>query len=130
MRTITLEEHFATPAFLEGPGRKLKESAAIPGSPVAGILDKLCDIGEKRIAEMDAADISVQVLSLAVPGRGAARSVRRDHASQGNERYPCERRYETIRLAWRDLQPCLPPRPIKLPRNWNAPFATTVSKER
>jgi len=25
MRTITLEEHFAIPAFLEGPGRKLKE---------------------------------------------------------------------------------------------------------
>lgn len=68
MRTITLEEHFATPAFLEGPGRRVKENAAIPGSPVAGILDKLCDLGEKRIAEMDAADISVQVLSLTEPG--------------------------------------------------------------
>jgi predicted TIM-barrel fold metal-dependent hydrolase len=68
MRTITLEEHFATPAFFEGPGRKLKQSATITGSPVAGLLDKLCDIGEKRIAEMDAADITVQVLSLTSPG--------------------------------------------------------------
>jgi len=68
MRTITLEEHFATPAFLDGPGRRLKEAAKIPGSPVAGVPERLCDIGEGRIAEMDAADISMQVLSLTVPG--------------------------------------------------------------
>jgi len=68
MRTITLEEHFVTPAFLEGPGRQRNESATTSGSPFASLLDKLCDIGEKRIAEMDAADISVQVLSLSSPG--------------------------------------------------------------
>src|SRR5215469_13028241 len=68
MRTITLEEHFATLAFLEGPGRQLNESANIPGSPIAGLPDKLFDIGKRRIAEMDAADISVQVLSLTFPG--------------------------------------------------------------
>ena len=28
MRTITLEEHFATPGFLDGPGRDLKEQVA------------------------------------------------------------------------------------------------------
>ncbi len=44
------------------------ERANAPGSPIAGSLDRLCDIGEKRIAEMDAADISVQVLSLNFPG--------------------------------------------------------------
>ena len=27
MRTITLEEHFATPRFFDGPGRELKEQA-------------------------------------------------------------------------------------------------------
>jgi len=68
MRTITLEEHFATPAFLDGPGQRLKEAAKIPGSPVAGVLERLCDIGEGRIAEMDAANISMQVLSLTAPG--------------------------------------------------------------
>ena len=28
MRTITQEEHYAPPAFMEGPGRELKEQAA------------------------------------------------------------------------------------------------------
>ena len=27
MRTITLEEHFATPGFLDGPGQELKDQA-------------------------------------------------------------------------------------------------------
>jgi len=27
MRIITLEEHFATPRFLDGPGRELKDQA-------------------------------------------------------------------------------------------------------
>jgi len=68
MRTITLEEHFATPAYLDGPGRRLKEAAQMPGSPVAGIPEKLCNIGEGRIAEMDAANIDMQILSLTAPG--------------------------------------------------------------
>ena len=28
MRTIALEEHYATPAFMDGPGRQIKEEAA------------------------------------------------------------------------------------------------------
>ena len=68
MRTVTLEEHFATPAFLEGPGRKLKEQAKSFGGPAATVLEQLCDLGDKRIAEMDHATIDVQVLSLTSPG--------------------------------------------------------------
>ena len=64
MRTITLEEHYATPAFLDGPGRKLKEQASRFGGRAAELFDQLCDLGEKRIAEMDAAGIDMQVLSL------------------------------------------------------------------
>ena len=30
MRTITLEEHFVTPAFMEGPGRGLGERPSSP----------------------------------------------------------------------------------------------------
>ncbi len=62
-RTITIEEHFGTPAFLEGPGSHLKKQAN-----AAQVLDQLCDLGDRRIADMDAAGIDVQVLSLTAPG--------------------------------------------------------------
>lgn len=60
-RTITLEEHFATPSFIEGPGSHLKHREQ-------PLIDQLCDLGERRIADMDAAGIDVQVLSLTAPG--------------------------------------------------------------
>jgi hypothetical protein len=68
MRTITLEEHFASPAFLEGPGREFAEQAKRPDSPMAGVPEKLLDLGNTRIAEMEAAGIDMQVLSLNAPG--------------------------------------------------------------
>jgi predicted TIM-barrel fold metal-dependent hydrolase len=68
MRTITLEEHFATPGFLDGPGRDLREQARQVGSRAERLMRDLCDIGEGRIAQMDAAGIDVQVLSLTSPG--------------------------------------------------------------
>jgi uncharacterized protein len=68
MRTITLEEHFAFPRFFDGPGRDLKARAQQYGDRAAKLLEQLCDLGEKRIAEMDAAGIDVQVLSLTSPG--------------------------------------------------------------
>ena len=43
MRTITLEEHFATPAFLKGPGRELKERAK-SGGFVTGLVEALRDL--------------------------------------------------------------------------------------
>ena len=74
MRTITLEEHFATPAFMEGPGRQLRDQAqAAHAHPqvaagFAQLIDQLCDLDERRIADMDAAGIDMQVLSLTGPG--------------------------------------------------------------
>jgi predicted TIM-barrel fold metal-dependent hydrolase len=68
MRTITLEEHYATPEYLDGPGKDLKERAARLGDRAAKLIEQLCDLGEKRIAEMDAAGIDMQVLSLTSPG--------------------------------------------------------------
>jgi len=68
MKTITLEEHYVSPSFLEGPGKGLKEQAKNPESYIGRLFGQLCDLGEKRIAEMDAAGIDVQVLSLNSPG--------------------------------------------------------------
>src|SRR5579863_3314293 len=68
MRTITLEEHFTTPKFLEGPGRKRKEHAEKAGGRLAKVFAQLADVGAGRLAEMDAAGIDMQVLSLTSPG--------------------------------------------------------------
>lgn len=68
LRTITLEEHFASPAFLDGPGKQLKERAAHFPERFTRLIKQLTDLGAKRIAEMDQAGIDVQVLSLTSPG--------------------------------------------------------------
>jgi uncharacterized protein len=69
MRTITLEEHFATPRFFDGPGRDLKELAEFFNNARAlKLIPQLCDLGDKRIAEMDAAGIDMQIVSLTAPG--------------------------------------------------------------
>lgn len=74
MRTITLEEHYATPAFIEGPGRQIKDRAQAAhdhpqvATNLQTLLDRLCDLNDRRIADMDAANIDMQVLSLTAPG--------------------------------------------------------------
>jgi predicted TIM-barrel fold metal-dependent hydrolase len=68
MRTITLEEHYASPAFLDGPGRRLRDQPRMAGGSGSGnIAQDLSNLGDKRIAEMDAAGIDMQVLSLTDP---------------------------------------------------------------
>jgi predicted TIM-barrel fold metal-dependent hydrolase len=74
LHTITLEEHFASESFLEGPGSRLRqqiqETKDHPAVTVgtAEFLEQLCSLGERRIADMDAAGIDMQVLSLTAPG--------------------------------------------------------------
>jgi predicted TIM-barrel fold metal-dependent hydrolase len=69
MRTIALEEHFTTPAFLEGAGRAFKDAMLKSGGDrAAKTLDRLGDLGDGRLAEMDAAGIDMQLLSLNAPG--------------------------------------------------------------
>ena len=52
MRTITLEEHYATEAFMEGPGRELMaqaEAARDHPQVAAGyekLIEQLCDLGD------------------------------------------------------------------------------------
>jgi hypothetical protein len=68
MRTITVEEHFTSPGFVAGPGRQFTERLKNSGPRFAKVHEQLQDVGAKRIAEMDAAGIDVQVLSLNAPG--------------------------------------------------------------
>jgi uncharacterized protein len=68
MRTITLEEHFATPGYLDGTGHEIKEQARNSDPRAIRVIEQLCDLGAKRIAEMDAAGIDMQILSLTAPG--------------------------------------------------------------
>ncbi len=67
MRTVTVEEHFAHPEFFEGPGREFKEQVR-SGARSAKLFEQISDVGEKRLAEMDAAGIDLQLLSLQYPG--------------------------------------------------------------
>ncbi len=68
MRTITLEEHYMSPGYLDGPGRGFKENAARSGAHMAEVLERVSDVGAKRIALMDQAQIDMQVLSIHAPG--------------------------------------------------------------
>src|SRR5438552_13282711 len=61
MITITLEEHYASPAFMAGPGHDHHQR-------LPQFIAALTDVGAARIAAMDAAGIDVQVLSLGAPG--------------------------------------------------------------
>jgi predicted TIM-barrel fold metal-dependent hydrolase len=73
VRTITLEEHFATPAFMEGPGAGLvaqarSVEAGQRGRDATRLIERLTDLGAGRLEEMDRAGIDVQALSLTAPG--------------------------------------------------------------
>ena len=102
MRTITLEEHYVTSAFMEGPGRELGERVrdTHAQSPMALInahlVEQLLDLDNLRIADMDAAGIDMQVLSLNSPGveqlePAAAEALTRqanDHLGEAVRRHP------------------------------------------
>jgi predicted TIM-barrel fold metal-dependent hydrolase len=68
MRTIALEEHFVSPNFVSGPGRQFMERLRGSGPRGLRICEQLQELGDARIAEMDAAGLDVQVLSLNSPG--------------------------------------------------------------
>src|SRR5580700_6642522 len=88
MRTITLEEHFATPRFLDGPGRDPFNNARAP---------QLCDLGDKRIAEMDAAGIDMQIVSLTAPGVEQLEAAEAISLAAENERL-CRGRKHLVRF--------------------------------
>jgi predicted TIM-barrel fold metal-dependent hydrolase len=70
MRIIALEEHIATPAYRDKLGPRPRTPSMMKRQEEHGhdVITELMDIGESRIRHMDATGISVQVLSLTMPG--------------------------------------------------------------
>ena len=73
MRTVALEEHFALPALVSRIDPALIRRRGFPPpdqapATMAGPHDRLKDLGPDRLKDMDAADITVQVLSWSGPG--------------------------------------------------------------
>ncbi len=70
MRTIGTEEHFVTDAVAVAWSELSPASRADAraGVPPGALGDRLREVGERRIAAMDEAGLTVQVLSLASPG--------------------------------------------------------------
>jgi predicted TIM-barrel fold metal-dependent hydrolase len=66
MKTITLEEHILTPEILEATAGS--RQAGNSHDYMQALREKLCDLGAGRIADMDAAGITMQVLSPAAAG--------------------------------------------------------------
>ena len=116
MRTITLEEHFATPRFLDGPGRDPFNNARAP---------QLCDLGDKRIAEMDAAGIDMQIVSLAAPG---VEQLEAAEAIALAKRTTLSRtRSRSIRRASAASRRCRPHRRTRPPKSSSAAYAVRNS---
>jgi hypothetical protein len=73
MRVIALEEHYATQRFIDGPGSSFLNRMSSAGGEqfaggASGLLERLADLADGRIAAMDAAGVDVAVLSLTSPG--------------------------------------------------------------
>src|SRR4051794_5510942 len=68
MRIVALEEHFNFPiacsSVVAGPKAAASDDASMP-TVVRNVAEKILDIGESRIADMNRHGISVQVLSKA-----------------------------------------------------------------
>jgi 2,3-dihydroxybenzoate decarboxylase len=82
VKKIALEEHFLCPGFIEYWNPTVAE---MPAAKREGLLNRLTDFGELRLASMDKAGIARAVLGLAGPGvqieRDAATAIRNAKSS-------------------------------------------------
>ena len=114
MRVITLEDYFATPMFQEKfpqgnvPGHFLADRGRYLGYDITA---DLLNLGDSRLAAMDAAGIDLQVVSLTMPGcegfegemaiaMATDANDRLAQAIQGSSHSPCGIRFTA------DGQPC------------------------
>ena len=72
MRIVALEEHYTVPRIVAGISRDAIARRGFPGPDFVWAQttkrDELADLGDARLAGMDASGITVQVLSVAGPG--------------------------------------------------------------
>ena len=68
MRTIALEETYATPKFMQAQAEMMKSDPSEAPEGFDKIIRQLIDVDKGRIEEMDQAGLDVQVLSLFSPG--------------------------------------------------------------
>ena len=71
MKTIAIEEHFTTPMYRQNvPANEFRNFYLTSRSEQIGhnIVEELADMGEQRLAHMDAAGVDIQVLSFGSPG--------------------------------------------------------------
>lgn len=98
-RIIALEEHYATPDFMQGPGKKegdRVQAANMAAHTKLDLIDKLCNLDNLRISDMDMAGVDIQLLSLTSPGteqlgRDEAITLSRetnDYLAAAIEKYP------------------------------------------
>jgi len=89
MKTIAIEEHFTTPMYKRHvPANEFRNFYLTSRSEQLGhsIVDELADLGQKRLAHMDAAGVDIQVLSFGSPGpQGFAADVAIPMARDAND---------------------------------------------
>ena len=72
MRIVALEEHYTVPRIVAGISPEAIARRGFPGPDIRWSQtmkrDELADLGDARVADMDANGITVQVLSVAGPG--------------------------------------------------------------
>jgi predicted TIM-barrel fold metal-dependent hydrolase len=85
MKTIAIEEHFSTPQYQAAMKKVTGQTMSAPPH-MAEAFKKLLDLGEGRLADMDAAGIDMQVLSLSAAGLDKLdQTTRTSLAREGND---------------------------------------------
>ena len=90
-------------------------------------MDRLCDLGTKRLGEMDAAGIDMQVLSLSAPGVEQMEPADAIAMARDTNDYLADavKKYPTRFAGLAAVRPERQTRPLQ---NWNAVSATKASK--
>ena len=129
MRTITLEEHFVTPAFAEGAGRAFRDLLLSGRGDRAVILYEHCAISAISASLPWTPPASICRCSRSTPPASSSWKQPRRPNFQGGQRFCSGRGENAIPRALPVLPPFLSQRPRLPPVNWNAPFASMALRE-